>query len=226
MSKPFIDEERNSGYFHHSLWYKTQANPNDLNTKRIKKSAFFEPRAATEMGKIEPSSSRVLTEIGRHWLAGLLAHAPALVAIGQPTINCYKRGYENRTGFVRVKGSTEDSIQLESRSPSGCANPYLVLAAHIIAGMDGLKRKLELPSQVGKYEILSTKLPQTLEESLEALKQDTVIQEFFGPDFMKVWIAVKSHEIAQAKANITDYGTPQFFNRIDPWEWIHYFEFL
>jgi glutamine synthetase len=103
------------------------------------------------------------------------------------------------------------------------------MAACLAAGIDGLKNKIEPPAPVtgiayGLSDV--TGLPARLEEALDALKQDTVMQEALGAEFIKLFVAVKRHEIDKAKAAIAVYDTPEFHHRVDAWEWNEYFEFL
>ena len=130
MSKPFMIDDTGSGsHFNHSIW--THGGEN----------AFWNPEAEDN-----------LSEFARHWVAGLLAHAPAMTALCNPTVNCYRRlhihftphlvnwGIDNRTTLVRVKNHSQDSTFAEGRLPSSAANPYIVIAAYIAAGMDGVKK--------------------------------------------------------------------------------------
>ena len=85
--------------------------------------------------------------MGRWWLGGLIAHAPALVAFAAPTVNCGKRfklysfaptnatwGDENRTVGFRMKNLGQSSAHIENRLPGGASNPYLVMASTVAAG--------------------------------------------------------------------------------------------
>ncbi|UCH03442.1 MAG: glutamine synthetase, partial [Candidatus Thorarchaeota archaeon] len=101
----------------------------------------------------------LLSDTARHFIAGLLEHAPAITAIANPTINSYKRmvphheapvyvtwGFRNRTALIRVPLFQDaQKAAAEFRSPDATTNPYLLFSAIIAAGMDGFKRKLEPP---------------------------------------------------------------------------------
>jgi glutamine synthetase len=154
-----------------------------------------------------------LSPMAYHFMAGLLAHAPALTALCAPTVNSYKRlvvgrsltgatwapayisyGDNNRSTMVRIpKG------RLELRLPDGACNPYLATAAVIAAGMDGMAKKLDpgVPRNVNLYEWSEAQLkeagigllPQNLNEALNALEADNVICEALGPvsgEFLKL----------------------------------------
>jgi glutamine synthetase len=103
------------------------------------------------------------------------------------------------------------------------------MAACVAAGMDGLRNKLEPPDPVagiayGLQGVLD--LPTRLEDAVDALERDAVLQAALGPEFVKLFVAVKRHEINKAKAAISDYGTSEFSKRVDDWERNEYFEFL
>ena len=176
MSKPFLYEKGgNGGHFNHSLW-------------RSERNEFWDSKAENN-----------LSEAACHWLAGLIKHAPAMTAICNPTVNCYGRlhrhtvktadwGVDRRFTLFRVKNLSEECTYIESRLPSSAANPYLVYAVHIAAGMDGLKNKLPLPKQKDPDAI---KLPSKLSKALFALEEDRVIADAFNDLFMEWFFKVK-----------------------------------
>jgi glutamine synthetase len=151
-----------------------------------------------------------LSELGYHFLGGVLAHARALCAVTSPTVNCYKRlqigqglysarsgytwtpayvtyGDNNRTQMIR----TPDAGHVEDRTVSSAFNPYLGFAAYLAAGMDGVKRRLDPgePNLGNMYEMTLEEmthrkirvLPQSLIEALDELERDAVIQAGLGP---------------------------------------------
>src|SRR5262249_35838516 len=156
-----------------------------------------------------------------HFIAGQLAHAPALTALAAPTVNCAKRyklysfaptnatwGFENRTTGIRVKATGDDRTHIENRMGAGASNPYLLMAGCLAAGLDGLKNKLALPPVVdgiayGMDKV--TNLPTRLDDALTALEQDNALTEQLGAEFVKLFVAVKRHEINKAKAAIQNY---------------------
>src|SRR5205085_8389057 len=132
------------------------------------------------------AANEPLSGLGRHFLGGLLAHARAATPFTTPTINGYKRyrsyalapdrviwGCDNRGALIRVIGAPGDpATRIENRAGEPAANPYLYMASQIIAGLDGMARRLDpLPSADTPYETAAPLLPKTLEEALAALRQ-------------------------------------------------------
>lgn len=220
MTKPYADQSASGCHYHHSL-LRTDDDTN----------AFYDPEAADG-----------LSEAARHWIGGQLAHAPALTAIAAPTINCAKRyklfsfapmnatwGHEDRTVAVRVKGGRRAEMHLENRMPCAGSNPYLVMAAVLAAGIDGMRRRLEPPpstAQIAYLDEKAVKLPVTLEESLGAFEQDGALRDCLGEEFVHLFMAVKRHEIAKARDAIGAYGTVEWPSIVSEWERDNLFEFL
>src|SRR5438552_17719029 len=112
---------------------------------------------ASSANALTPTDDDALSALGRHFLAGLLAHARAAAAFTTPTINGYKRyrgyslapdrviwGHDNRGGMIRVIGGPGDpATRLENRIGEPAANPYLYMASQIFTGLDGMERMLE-----------------------------------------------------------------------------------
>jgi glutamine synthetase len=219
MTRPYADQSASGCHYHHSLLGRDGAN------------AFADPGA--------PDG---LSALARHWIGGQMAHAPALAAIAAPTVNCAKRyklfsfapmnvtwGYEDRTAALRVKGARGDETHLENRMPCAGSNPHLVMAAVVAAGIDGVERGLEPPSPTTRVAYLdeaATKLPRTLDEALEALEADRPLRDRLGEEFVHLFLAVKRHEIAKARAAIPDYDRPEWPDSVTPWERQNMFEYL
>jgi glutamine synthetase len=179
------------------------------------------------------TSADGLSIAGRHFVAGQLHHASALTALFAPTINCAKRfrphsfapfeadwGFSNRTVALRVKGASSENVHVENRLGAGAANPYLVAAASLAAGLDGIRRALTPPPPraAGDEATRFAPLPTTLEASLAALEADQVLVEALGAEFVKVFTIVKRHEISKARRAIEGFDESSFHDRIDPWE--------
>ncbi|CAH1799603.1 unnamed protein product [Owenia fusiformis] len=147
-----------------------------------------------------------LSELGSYWIAGLLKHAPALCALQCPTVNCSRRigqpwcpdkiiwSIGSRLVFTRVKKQGEPGLYLENRLPSAAANPYLVMASTIAAGIDGIINKMQLPIENDPN---AASFPRTLEESLKALKEDKVMCSALGEEFVE-WYTIAKTEMEVA----------------------------
>jgi glutamine synthetase len=220
MTKPFIDSSGSGSHFHISLI-----------DKKTGLNAFNAPD--DECG---------LSPLARDFLAGLLKHARANTVFTAPTINCYKRyrinsfaphsatwGMENRSVGIRLKGCRGESTHFENRLACGGTNPYLMALSTLAAGLEGIRSKPALPDPITDiaYERDDVPtLPYSLDEAIEAFEQDAELQTVLHPEFNKLVLAVKKHEAAQARARFDDYGTTDFNNRVDPWEWDYYMELL
>jgi glutamine synthetase len=159
----------------------------------------------------------LLSDLARWYIGGLLAHAPAVLAFAAPTTNSYRRlvpGYEapiklaysarNRSACIRIPTYSErpQLRRLEFRSPDPTCNPYLAFSAMLMAGLDGIRNKIEPPTPIEAdlYELEGARadavrdLPGSLEEVLLALEQD---HQFlyqggvFTEDLVDTWIALK-----------------------------------
>jgi glutamine synthetase len=173
------------------------------------------------------SASEGLSETGKQWLAGLLAHARAAAALSTPTINGYKRyrpyslapdrlvwGRENRGALMRVVGGAgSPATRIENRIGEPAANPYLYIASQISSGLDGLSRKLPLGASADTpYEAQAEKLPATLSEALECLRGDTVLAEAFGRTFIDYYTRIKEAEIARFNSEVSEWEHREYFD--------------
>ena len=157
------------------------------------------------------------SQMGLHYIGGILKHAPALLAITNPTTNSYKRlvpGFEapvnlaysqgNRSASVRIplSGTNPKAKRLEFRCPDATSNPYLAFAAMLCAGLDGIKNQIDPgePLDVDIYDLSPEELskipstPGSLEGALEALEKDhSFLTEtgVFTEDFIQTWISYK-----------------------------------
>jgi glutamine synthetase len=173
------------------------------------------------------SEAEDLSEIGKHYLAGLLAHAPGAVALATPTINGYKRyrpyslapdrviwGKENRGAMLRVIGGRGDAAtRIENRIGEPAANPYLYFASQIYSGLDGIARKLELPPSADTpYEAKAEFLPRTLAEALECLRNDETLCANLGRTFIEYFCRIKEAEIARFNLEVSDWEHREYFD--------------
>jgi len=168
-----------------------------------------------------------LSDTGRLYLGGLLSHARASTALSTPTINGYKRyrpyslapdrviwGKENRGALVRVVGGHGDpNTRLENRGGEPAANPYLYFASQILCGLDGIARKLDPgPPADTPYETQAQRLPLTLTEALQALREDECLGEGLGAAFIDYFCHIKEAEIARFNLDVSDWEQREYFD--------------
>ncbi len=158
-----------------------------------------------------------LSQIARHYIGGILAHAQSFAAITNPTVNSYKRlvpGYEapvyvawsgkNRSSLIRIPAATGMATRVELRCPDPSANPYLALATILAAGLDGIERKLDPGPQCSDniFEMSVEdrltagipSLPGSLEEAVQLLAKDSVITSCLGEHVFSNFVKAKGIE--------------------------------
>jgi glutamine synthetase len=152
---------------------------------------------------------------GRHWVAGLLAHLPALLALTCPSMNSYQRlapsawagahlawGFDNREAPVRVASPywdrEEQSYNVELKSCDSSANPHLALAGTIAAGLDGIARTLDPGDPVSvnpaKLDGIAS-LPGSLAEVLDLLEADEELTGALGAEMTSTYLRFKRSEV-------------------------------
>jgi glutamine synthetase len=166
------------------------------------------------MASIEDNVSSDLSNTGQHWLAGLLAHAQGMTALCAPTLPAYSRyqggvmapqyanwGPDSRGTMLRVLRSPVgsaggNSTRIENRLPEPLANPYLMVAAQVFAGLDGLAQKrLPGPAADAPHAATQVALPQDLAAALQALAHSPVMQQGLGADMAEVFSTIKHQEL-------------------------------
>ncbi|CAH1854573.1 type I glutamate--ammonia ligase [Convivina intestini] len=173
----------------------------------------------TEKGNAfeDKSDEMGLSQTAYHFLGGLLAHATAITALANPTVNSYKRltpGFEapvyvawsasNRSPMIRIPASRGQSTRLELRTVDPTANPYTTLAAILMAGLDGVDRQLEPTASVDKNIYLMdenerkragiTNLPDTLLAAVSDLAEDPIVINAIGNHIADKFIEAKKIE--------------------------------
>ncbi len=193
MPKPLFQDNGSGMHTHQSLWKKG-------------KNVFYDKKGYA-----------LLSDTARYYIGGLLKHADALCAFIAPTTNSYRRlvpGYEapinlaysqrNRSACVRIPtySTSEKARRLEFRTPDPSCNPYYAFPAMLMAGLDGVKKKIEPPAPVDKdlYELPPEQakkiksMPGSLDQALDALERDhdfLLEGGVFTPDVIETWIAYK-----------------------------------
>lgn len=173
-----------------------------------------------------------LSDIAKHYMAGILAHAREISAITNPTVNSYKRittggdsvpqyatwGLRNRASMVRIpvyKPGKQLSTRIELRSPDPMANPYLVNAVTLAAGLDGIERKLELPPEataetlkLNDRQMLEagyTPLPRSLKEALDVFEDSQFMKDALGEHIHSFFLKKKRDEWHKFESTITEW---------------------
>lgn len=183
----------NSGILSHSLW--------DVDGKKN----MFCSSSGTEQ----------LTTTGKNWLAGLLKHSAALSCLMAPAASCRKRyfkeskdlkesvpttwAYNDNSCAFNIKCHGEKGTRIENKLGSATANPYLVLAATVAAGLDGLQRNdgvLAAPEDgTDLHQPKFSEIPLKLEDALMALEEDQCLRQALGETFIRYFVAMKKYEL-------------------------------
>lgn len=212
MPKPIFGENGSGMHTHQSL-FKGDTN------------AFFDAG-----GKYH------LSELGKHYIAGLLKHASEITSVTNQWVNSYKRlvpGYEapvyitwalrNRSTLVRVpmyKPGKEKATRVEYRSPDPACNPYLAFTVMLAAGMEGIKNKYELcpPTERDVYKMSESEreaagirsLPGSLIEALLLTEKSELVREALGDHVFDNFIASKKIEWDRYRINITEWEIEKY----------------
>jgi glutamine synthetase len=209
MGKPFNDQGGSGTHLHISL------NRNGAN-------AFSDPEA--EHG--------VSPELGA-FTAGVLRHASALMAFLNPTINAYRRiqpdslapthanwGWDNRASFIRIPPERGGATRIEIRVGDGAANPYLAIAAVLLAGAEGIRERLTPPAPVSgdayraAPDVIGEALPSSLEAALAALDADALLREGLGEQIVSTFTAMKGFEIERHRMWVSDWEIAEYLHHL------------
>jgi glutamine synthetase len=216
MPKPYADRAGSGAHFNMSL--------GDKKTGAKLFTSNDDPRGCK------------LSELGYHYIAGLLKHLPAISAVAAPTVNSYKRlilkgsmsgftwapiflcyGNNNRTNTVRIPLS---GGRVELRVADSACNPYLAAALTIRAGLEGIKDKLDpgephyenmylkTPEELAKLGVRH--LPRTLEEALDAFEENSLTRDVFGDAMHKSWLEFKRDEWHSYTTHVSDWETARY----------------
>ena len=196
--KPWLDQAGNGGHIHFSA------------VDSLGNNLFYDSDDAYYM-----------SSLGYQFIAGILHHLPALLALSAPTMNSYQRlapdswsssyvcwGPDNREAAVRIaspiRTQLSQSVNVEFKPADLTANPYLALGALIAAGLDGIERALDPgepvlsnPTLLSEHEREAkgiARLPESLPEALDALDKDSVLLKAMGPALAESYLAVKRSE--------------------------------
>ncbi len=215
MPKPFTNLTGNGAHLHMSLW--DEENQENL--------------------FLDQEDRNGLSQLAYWFMGGILKHAKALAAVADPLVNSYKRlisgaprsgatwapvyityGGSNRTQMVRIPAPG----RIENRSADGAANPYLVMAAMLVAGLDGIENKID-PGERNDdnlYEVSEDELrrreigvlPRSLKEAVDCLEADEVIKQALGSEYADYYIQVKNEEWRQYHNTVSEWESDNYLS--------------
>ena len=205
MAKPVSGEAGNSCHLHLSL-----TDPNGVN-------AF----AAVD--------GTGVSDAFRWFLGGWLRHLPELMVFNAPTVNSYKRyedgswaptrlawSRDNRTAAFRIVG-TGPSLRIECRVPGADVNPYLVYAAAVAAGLEGIDQRIEPPEELRGDAYTTSELPEvagSLEEAVEVFDRSGLATRAFGAEVVEHYRRFYRVEAEAYRRAVTDWERARYFERI------------
>lgn len=170
-----------------------------------------------------------LSEEAYYFIGGLLAHSKEMALITNPLVNSYKRlvpGYDapteltwtenNQNSLVRIPVTRGEGIRVELRSPDASANPYVVLAVCLAAGLDGIKNKITptKSSNLAAQDQQAEHLPETLKEAIDYFESSSWVKEVLGEEFCRQYIAAKKNEWLRYTRQVTDWEIAEYLYRL------------
>jgi len=199
MAKPFIDESGNGFHLHYSLWSEG-------------KNIF------ADAGK--------LNDLGRHFLGGMQQRMAEASICGAATVNAYRRrqplsfcpvnaswGLDNRTVALRVIEGSDSAVRIEKRDAGADCNPYLLMAADIAAGLDGIEGKTE-PTAIttgNAYEDDNAPpIPLDLADAISLARNSGWLRDVLGADQHEIWLQQAERELAFFNQQVTSFETARY----------------
>ena len=170
-----------------------------------------------------------LSEEAYYFIGGLLAHSKEMALITNPMVNSYKRlvpGYDapteltwtenNQNSLVRIPVTRGEGIRVELRSPDASANPYVVLAVCLAAGLDGIKNKITptKSSNLAAQDQQAEHLPETLKEAIDYFESSSWVKEVLGEEFCRQYVAAKKNEWLRYTRQVTDWEIAEYLYRL------------
>ena len=170
-----------------------------------------------------------LSQEAYYFIGGLMRHVKGMCAITNPLVNSYKRlvpGYDapteltwtenNQNSLVRIPVTRGEGIRVELRSPDASANPYVVLAVCLAAGLDGIKNKIK-PTKSSNLETKGQQaehLPSTLKEAIDYFEESSWVKEVLGEEFCRQYVAAKKNEWLRYTRQVTDWEIAEYLYRL------------
>ncbi len=185
----------------------------------------------------DPTDELGLSREARYFIGGLMKHIKGMTAINNPIVNSYKRlvpGFDapvyiawsaaSRSPLIRIpQGVEAANARIELRSPDSAANPYLMLAVCLRAGLDGIVNKIEPPKTVTKNIYAMSheerkalhieQLPCTLGEAISELEKDALICDVLGPHLKEYYLTSKKHEWMEYRTQVSDWEVQEYLYR-------------
>ncbi len=232
MTKPFMKVSANGCHHNISLWRGGQDEVAHLGQRDLPGAGeVFSYRRGGENTFLDAANPGhwMPSMLGRHAIGGIIAHLPALTAIGASTVNSYRRlldrglwapvyadwGFQNRTCGIRVSAPG----RVEYRSVDSMVNPYIMAAALLRAMDDGLRRKLDPgePEQRNIYDAMEAgkqvrRLPRNLGEALDALDGDDVVKSAMPGDLYRIYSEYKRDEWDRFNATVSDWDVERYLD--------------
>ncbi len=200
--------------------------------------SLFTLDGATNAFADEKDGSYGLSQLAKHYIAGLLKHARAIAAVVAPTVNSYKRlvpGYEapvyicwarqNRSALIRIPRvvpGRPKAIRLELRFPDPSCNPYLAFAVMLHAGLDGIKNQLEIPDPVeenlyhmgedARRDRNIATLPGSLAEAIEAMEADPLVRTALGDHIYDNFVQSRKQEYDEYRIHVTQWELDRYLS--------------
>ena len=185
----------------------------------------------------DPDGENGLSKEAYSFIAGIIKHVKGMTAIANPLVNSYKRlvpGHEapvyiawsatNRSPLIRIPASRGAGTRVELRSPDPAANPYLLLALCLAAGLDGIKNQMEPPKAVNgnifelsEREMKRSKIesiPANLHQAIVAMKADPFIKEVLGDHVFNKYVEAKEAEWDQYRKQVTQWEIDEYLYKI------------
>jgi glutamine synthetase len=186
-------------------------------------------------------AGEVISELGRSYVAGLLAYGVPSTAFATPTVNGYRRfrpnslapdrttwAYDHRGAMIRVLGGPGDpATRLENRTGEPAANPYLYVLAQLVAGFAGIEGGLKPPPADDEpYAAARPLLPKSLPEALDALDKEPLFRRELGDTFIDYFLKLKRTEVGRYLRSLEQSEGPPNNDEPSAWEQNEYFDFF
>lgn len=178
-----------------------------------------------------------LSKEAYYFIGGIIKHIKAMTAILNPIVNSYKRlvpefeapiyvnwSTKNKSPLIRIPSSEEEDRRIELRSPDPSANPYLALAVCLAAGLDGIRNQIMPPAKLDRdvfnmaeeerTALKIERLPSTLHEAMNELKEDSYIKEVLGESIYNTYVEVKEKEWEDYNSQVSTWEIDKYLHKI------------